>query len=224
MWLFLARALDWQGSGMFYNRWTFSADGVSEECNRLTNIIRKGIIIIGIRIFDDAFGGTGGYRTMYISDCSRACFHRGMTDQSKGIMRKGQNASSDLPLFEKEKVSACHRTGAGMTAREVYERLAISGKDILRTGLQGSEDSDKGWHSPLAERKEESAETSGEEVETQSNIIVKPDGSRVLVVTVNVGGMETTMSLELSKPTRMPNDESERQTETAMRSTEESEF
>ena len=40
---------------------------------------------------------------------------------------------------------------------------------------------------------------------TSSDIIVKPDGSRVLVVTMSIGGMETTMSLEISKPTDMPN-------------------
>lgn len=48
-----------------------------------------------------------------------------------------------------------------------------------------------------------------EETETNTDIIVKPDGSRVLVVTMNMGGMETTMSLEISKPTTMPNDSSE---------------
>ena len=36
-------------------------------------------------------------------------------------------------------------------------------------------------------------------------IYVKPDGSRVLVVTMNFGGIETTMSLEISKPTAIQN-------------------
>ena len=36
-----------------------------------------------------------------------------------------------------------------------------------------------------------------------------PDGSRVLVVTTTIGDMETTMSLEISKPTDMPNGTSE---------------
>ena len=35
---------------------------------------------------------------------------------------------------------------------------------------------------------------------------VKPDGSRVLVMTRTLGGMATSMSIELSKPTSMPND------------------
>lgn len=45
-----------------------------------------------------------------------------------------------------------------------------------------------------------------EEAQTETDIIVKPDGSRVLVITMNVGGMETTMSLKISEPTDMPND------------------
>lgn len=36
---------------------------------------------------------------------------------------------------------------------------------------------------------------------TDSEIVVKADGSRVLVITTSMGGMEETMSLELSKPT-----------------------
>lgn len=42
--------------------------------------------------------------------------------------------------------------------------------------------------------------------ETKSDIVVKPDGSRVLMVTMNMGGVETTMSMEISKPTDMVND------------------
>lgn len=45
-----------------------------------------------------------------------------------------------------------------------------------------------------------------EKAKTDTDIIVKPDGSRVLVVTMSVGGMETTMSLEISKPTDLPNE------------------
>jgi hypothetical protein len=42
--------------------------------------------------------------------------------------------------------------------------------------------------------------------DTKTDIIVKPDGSRVLVITTIIGGMESTMSLELSKPTNMLNE------------------
>lgn len=53
---------------------------------------------------------------------------------------------------------------------------------------------------------EYSASKESHESETNTIIIVKPDGSRVLVVTMNVGGMETTMSLEISKPTEFANE------------------
>lgn len=45
-----------------------------------------------------------------------------------------------------------------------------------------------------------------EEAHSETNIIVKPDGSRVLVVTMRIGGMETTMSVKISEPTDMQND------------------
>ena len=45
-----------------------------------------------------------------------------------------------------------------------------------------------------------------QESETKTEIIAKPDGSRVLVMTMSIGGMETTMSLEISKPTEAPNE------------------
>lgn len=42
-----------------------------------------------------------------------------------------------------------------------------------------------------------------EQPKTQSQVIVKSDGSRVLLVTTNFGGMRTTMSLEICKPTAL---------------------
>ena len=56
----------------------------------------------------------------------------------------------------------------------------------------------------------------GQESETKTEIIVKPDGSRVLVMTMSIGGMETTMSLEISKPTEAPNENSKQDTNNNM--------
>lgn len=44
---------------------------------------------------------------------------------------------------------------------------------------------------------------------TETKILVKPDGTRVLVVTVRSEGMIRTRSLKLSGPTDMPNKETE---------------
>ena len=57
--------------------------------------------------------------------------------------------------------------------------------------------------------KEKESENEGKEVEeskTDTDIVVKPDGSRVLVVTTNIAGMSTTMSLKISEPTKLPNE------------------
>mgnify|MGYP007113609406 CR=1 FL=1 len=48
---------------------------------------------------------------------------------------------------------------------------------------------------------EELEQADKQESESKTDIIVKPDGSRVLVMTMSIGGMETTMSMEISKPT-----------------------
>ena len=55
--------------------------------------------------------------------------------------------------------------------------------------------------------KESSEEKSGdkkdmpEEEETRTEIVVRPDGSKVLMITVSVGGQEAVTSVELAKPT-----------------------
>ena len=41
-----------------------------------------------------------------------------------------------------------------------------------------------------------------DEEETKTEIVVKPDGSKVLMITVTVGGQEAVTSVELSKPTK----------------------
>lgn len=65
---------------------------------------------------------------------------------------------------------------------------------------------------------EELGQVGSQKSETKTEIIVKPDGSRVLVMTMSVGGMETTMSLEISKPTKAPNENSKRDTDNNMSS------
>ncbi|WP_310602010.1 hypothetical protein [Anaerosporobacter sp.] len=44
-----------------------------------------------------------------------------------------------------------------------------------------------------------------ESSETKSQILVTPDGTRILVLTMIMAGMQTTTSLKLSKPTQLPN-------------------
>ena len=82
--------------------------------------------------------------------------------------------------------------------QEIYDALKLTNP------LMEQEDSD------VAD--EELEQVDKQESESKTEIIVKPDGSRVLVMTMSIGGMETTMSLEISKPTEAPNENSEHDT------------
>ncbi len=67
----------------------------------------------------------------------------------------------------------------------------------------------KGFLSFLIEKNSEregAADRTKGENQVDTDIQVKPDGSRVLVMTRRIGGMATTTSVEISKPTRQMND------------------
>lgn len=52
-----------------------------------------------------------------------------------------------------------------------------------------------------SEEKSDDKKDMPEEEETKTEIVVRPDGSKVLMITVSVGGQETVTSVELAKPT-----------------------
>lgn len=56
--------------------------------------------------------------------------------------------------------------------------------------------------------KGEKVSSDEEESKVETNIHVEPDGARVLVMTRKMGGMQTTTSIELSKPTKSPYEQS----------------
>ena len=72
--------------------------------------------------------------------------------------------------------------------------------------------------SESSKHKEDSTE---EESKTDTQILVRPDGSRVLLIKVMVAGMETTMSLKLSEATKMQNDSHSQEQESVQGSGEE---
>lgn len=53
-----------------------------------------------------------------------------------------------------------------------------------------------------AEEKSNDKKEMPDEGETRTDIVVRPDGSKVLMITVTVGGQEAVTSVELSKPTK----------------------
>ena len=62
----------------------------------------------------------------------------------------------------------------------------------------------KGIFQDLDEEETDTEKSSEAESTTNYDVIVKSDGSKVLLVTTEMCGMEITMSLELSKPTNLP--------------------
>ncbi|MCM1124699.1 MAG: hypothetical protein NC416_19155 [Eubacterium sp.] len=55
----------------------------------------------------------------------------------------------------------------------------------------------------------EDNEKKSEESATDTDIVVRSDGSRVLVMTTSIGRMTTSVSLKISDSTKMPNESSE---------------
>ena len=98
------------------------------------------------------------------------------------------------PQKQETEVSAPEDTRQNANVQDIYK--ALKSKNPL---LEQEEDVSD----------EELKQEDKQESESKTEIIVKPDGSRVLVMTMSIGGMETTMSLEISKPTEAPNENSE---------------
>ena len=102
------------------------------------------------------------------------------------------------PQKQETEVSAPEDTRQNANVQDIYKALKS------KNPLLEQEDDDVS--------DEESKQKDKQESESKTEIIVKPDGSRVLVMTMSIGGMETTMSLEISKPTEAPNENSEHDT------------
>lgn len=100
-----------------------------------------------------------------------------------------QHYDNIITSVEKNNIQKCSNTKQ-LSAAAIYEKMkkVDTNKQIEKSEKETKQDIDK------------------EDSESKTDIIVKPDGSRVLVVTMNIGGMETTMSLEISKPTAIQND------------------
>lgn len=110
----------------------------------------------------------------------------------KDKAKKSYSLSENTDSFTDENRSL-KKTTEGLSVYEVY--------DLMRNSELKSE-SDGNWKAFDDEGLYDEQNIAVEQEEkTKTEIVVKPDGSRVLVVTMAVGGMETTMSLEISKPT-----------------------
>lgn len=119
-------------------------------------------------------------------------------DSNQGIERILETTNSTKQMSIKDIYSIMNQT-----------RLL---EEELQTELQEQSNIEENLQTEL---QEQSNVEENLQIGTDSDIIVKPDGSRVLVVTTNIGGMKTTMSLEISKPTNMLNNYQEISIETS---------
>lgn len=129
---------------------------------------------------------------MEIINCDRACHYGSIPfDKGKSLMRNGNADLEGVFPFVKKDDTNDRAANRNLSVQTLYESMAGSAANRISTDMR-----------------EDSADFDEKESENKTEIIVKPDGSRVLVVTMYVGGMESTMCLELSKPTGMLNDAS----------------
>lgn len=118
------------------------------------------------------------------------------TSMNSDIYIKKENSK-----YRKEHTFEQHQTAKAFDTAETKQYASVQDiYELLKPKVSKEE---------YVKKQDSLVEESGRENVAETDIIVKPDGSRVLVVTMNMGGMETTMSLEISKPTIMQNDNSE---------------
>lgn len=99
----------------------------------------------------------------------------------------GINAMQYQKMYEAKRKKGNNEKGFGsMLPKEAAETEEIESSDMATKNTEETEGVQKS--------------------QTKTDIIVRPDGSRVLVVTTTIGGMQTNMSLKISDATDMPNE------------------
>ncbi len=131
---------------------------------------------------------------MSISGIGQNYYQNNVSTNKHNKSRVGQF----YPQKQAAEVSAPEDTRQNANVQDIYEALKSTNPLLVQEDNNVSD--------------EELEQVDKQESESKTEIIVKPDGSRVLVMTMSIGGMETTMSLEISKPTEAPNENSEHDT------------
>ena len=155
-----------------------------------------------------AISGITDYTNTYAGYTNSANSKRQVTEETGAAKENGSSSTADVAIFPQflSKMASTPEPekayeGYISDMQDLYEQFAARRAAI-------------GWCD--CERvlpEEELGHADSQESGTKAEIIVKPDGSRVLVMTINVGGMETAMSLEISKPTEAPNEISKQDTQ-----------
>ncbi len=131
---------------------------------------------------------------MSISGIGQNYYQNNVSTNKHNKSRVGQF----YPQKQAAEVSAPEDTRQNANVQDIYKALKSTNP------LLEQEDNDVSDEELKQEDKQES--------ESKTEIIVKPDGSRVLVMTMSIGGMETTMCLEISKPTEAPTENTKQDT------------
>ena len=88
--------------------------------------------------------------------------------------------------------------GLGNIYGKTYPTYRANKNEQSFADLMGKADGDLNQEVENEDEKNEAPD----EGETRTDIVVRPDGSKVLMITVTVGGQEAVTSVELSKPTK----------------------
>ena len=131
---------------------------------------------------------------MSVSGIGQNYYQNNVSTNKHNKSRGGQFS----PQKQAAEVSAPEDRRQNANVQDIYKALKSTNSLLEQEGNDVSD--------------EELKQEDKQESESKTEIIVKPDGSRVLVMTMSIGGMETTMSLEISKPTEAPNENSEHDT------------
>ena len=132
---------------------------------------------------------------MSISGIGQNYYQNNVSTNKHNKSRVGQF----YPQKQAAEVSAPEDTRQNANVQDIYEALKSTNPLLVQEDNNVSD--------------EELEQVDKQESESKTEIIVKPDGSRVLVMTMSIGGMETTMSLEISKPTEAPNENAKQETD-----------
>lgn len=131
-------------------------------------------------------GTYGRTYTPYQSNKNEKCFARFMKNEDESLAQKAAEEGGKRFV------------GNFMDYQEFYKFwMSQNGADKGNFKFGASVDEPEAAEEDAGEEKEMS-----DEEETKTEIIVKPDGSKVLMITVTVGGQEAVTSVELSKPTK----------------------
>lgn len=145
------------------------------------------------------------------------------------MLKAGRGLNSKANVTDRYCRSAVSTYGIGLySPKEILENLEfpIETSGNLKRGEQGftfltpngityipyDGDPEKAWEADISSSDYQvvrdlfSGNSSDSETGTTSEIILRPDGSRVLVLTMKMGGMETSISIKISEPTDFPND------------------